>query len=571
MSWNDPSGLRKAAAKQFVDAFLEGDQGAVVDFDSSAIIKVHLTKDKDKIKTAIDTIDSYGGTNIDSAVNNSIDELTSSSSSPTSKKIVILLTDGVGDYNFSTTQRAIDNEIQVNTVSLGYDTDSSLLQNIAGQTGGKFYQIAQSSDLLDAFKRIQDDTIGTIDTTDTDGDGIYDVVEKTGFRLSTGEIITTDPNNPDTDGDGISDGVELGSLVASYDYGYGNGDNSSYYDGTGYPNSFEYDDGDETYSPINIDIAGLLKSSPSTWLQGKVIDALKELGIDTSAFLNNTLNTIITEFGLEYITKEDLNNVLLGIITSIDDNIYFGISQKIANLINGFKPPEDDHYYMMAKFIADTIFATAFLKVAGATAIEAARALVTAVDAGALGLITSETGVGFAAFETVAGVEVIEAAGTLVVSAVADLFATRATSNAYKSSVKYSKTTPPKLTPSKILRNNLKKSGIKPPKFFNAAHHIIPEGVKTGEIGKVAERARQILEKCGIDINGAENGVFLPGENGIAAAGNATVHQGMHSGNYIKEVTRRLEQVNPTNYEDCKAVLKIIKQDLLNGKLKLNN
>lgn len=193
MDWNDPDGLRKVAAKQFIDAFLPEDQGAVVDFDGLANVLIHLTKNKNDIKTAIGTIDSSGSTNINAAINTGIDELLSSNAKEENQKKIILLTDGEGDYYSSTTQRAIDNEIKVYTVGLGSDVDEVLLETIASATEGKYYQIASSEDLLDAFKRVQDDTIGEGDTTDTDGDGLTDIIETTGFRVFTGEIIKTDP------------------------------------------------------------------------------------------------------------------------------------------------------------------------------------------------------------------------------------------------------------------------------------------------------------------------------------------------------------------------------------------
>lgn len=213
MGWNDPDDLRKTAAKQFVNAFLSGDQGSVVDFDDSAIIKIHLTKNKEDIKAAIDTIDSSGETNIDIAVNTGINELLSLNAITDNSKIIVLLTDGQGTYSSTTTKRAQDNNVKVYTVGLSSGVDETLLGNIANDTGGKYYQIASSEDLLDAFKRVQDDTIGNTDTTDTDGDGLYDVMETTGFRAMTGEIITTDPYKADTDGDGLSDKEEIGKLT----------------------------------------------------------------------------------------------------------------------------------------------------------------------------------------------------------------------------------------------------------------------------------------------------------------------------------------------------------------------
>ena len=213
MSGNDPSGLRKEAAKQFVDAFYSEDQGAVVDFDSYAYIKVHLTQDRDAIKSAIDTINSSGGTNIDKAVNTSIDELLSSYANEENKKIIILLTDGSGTYYNNTTQRAIDNDITIYTVGLGYGVNSSLLDSIATSTGGQFYQAAESDELRDIFFGIEDETIGDgeIDTTDTDGDGLYDTYEIVGMKTPYG-IVYSDPLLKDSDGDGLDDGEEMGSF-----------------------------------------------------------------------------------------------------------------------------------------------------------------------------------------------------------------------------------------------------------------------------------------------------------------------------------------------------------------------
>ncbi|ALC04872.1 hypothetical protein CDES_02050 [Corynebacterium deserti GIMN1.010] len=48
------------------------------------------------------------------------------------------------------------------------------------------------------------------ETLDSDGDGIPDVVEFTGWKVSSGKIYRTDPNNADTDSDGLSDGEEAG-------------------------------------------------------------------------------------------------------------------------------------------------------------------------------------------------------------------------------------------------------------------------------------------------------------------------------------------------------------------------
>ncbi|MEJ9232993.1 DUF3289 family protein [Peribacillus butanolivorans] len=49
----------------------------------------------------------------------------------------------------------------------------------------------------------------TIDTTDSDGDGLYDIYETKGMKTPYG-IIYSDPNKKDSDGDGLTDGEEMG-------------------------------------------------------------------------------------------------------------------------------------------------------------------------------------------------------------------------------------------------------------------------------------------------------------------------------------------------------------------------
>lgn len=71
---------------------------------------------------------------------------------------------------------------------------------------------------------------------------------------------------------------------------------------------------------------------------------------------------------------------------------------------------------------------------------------------------------------------------------------------------------------SEILRDNLKKAGYTEPDYKNAAHHMVPA------TAEVAGEARIILRNCGIDINDAANGVFLPTETGH---GTAAVHRGI--------------------------------------------
>ncbi|KSV60058.1 hypothetical protein ASU35_17515 [Acetivibrio ethanolgignens] len=214
MSSNDPSGIRKDAAKLFVSKLREKDEAAVVDFDSSAILLSELTSDKNVLNNAIDKVDSSGGTNIGAGISLSLNQI---SNEQNSAKYIILLTDGDGSYDNSLTQKAIDSGVVIYTIGLGNSVNISLLESIAKKTGGKYYHATTASDLTNIFKETAGETIDY--EKDTDGDGIKDYYEKliasgklTGFN---GKKYYTDMYKSDTDGDGIEDGKEM-KVITSY-------------------------------------------------------------------------------------------------------------------------------------------------------------------------------------------------------------------------------------------------------------------------------------------------------------------------------------------------------------------
>ncbi len=205
MSWNDPQGLRRTAAKRFVDGLIDGDRAGVVDFDSWGYLAQPLTTDFALAKAAIDAIDDSGGTNIAAGVDLANQELITRGSADRFK-VQILLTDGEGYYDPSLTQQAVDNDITIFTIGLGSYVDAGLLGGIASATGGRYFPVATAEDLPDVFDRIGGD-IG--EGQDLDEDGLDDRHELTGIVLGTGITVYTDPRDPDTDGDGLLDGDEV--------------------------------------------------------------------------------------------------------------------------------------------------------------------------------------------------------------------------------------------------------------------------------------------------------------------------------------------------------------------------
>ncbi|HEY0215833.1 MAG TPA: VWA domain-containing protein [Cellulomonas sp.] len=135
MGWNDPAGQRRTAASSFVDALIEGDLAAVVDFDSRAAVLQQLTGDRDAVKAAIAGIDSRGGTSITAAMDASLAELDARAVAA-HQRTVVLLTDGVGGYDPALTARAVASGTTVYTIGLGSGTDQVLLEEIATATGG---------------------------------------------------------------------------------------------------------------------------------------------------------------------------------------------------------------------------------------------------------------------------------------------------------------------------------------------------------------------------------------------------------------------------------------------------
>lgn len=86
--------------------------------------------------------------------------------------------------------------------------NNSILNKIASETGGEYYEAKKADELLGIYAEFGfgDD----FDKTDTDGDGLYDAVEVAGIRLQNGDVLYgCDPSNPDTDDDGLKDGEEI--------------------------------------------------------------------------------------------------------------------------------------------------------------------------------------------------------------------------------------------------------------------------------------------------------------------------------------------------------------------------
>ncbi len=107
---------------------------------------------------------------------------------------------------------------------------------------------------------------------------------------------------------------------------------------------------------------------------------------------------------------------------------------------------------------------------------------------------------------------------------------------------------------SKVLRKNLIEAGIEVPGYKNAAHHIV-----AGSADR-AKEARAILQKYGVDINDASNGVFLPTVKDVA---DSAYHPSLHTDAYYRKVTDLLSGANSKG--DVLDILDDISEQLIDG------
>ncbi|TLM75326.1 VWA domain-containing protein [Pseudarthrobacter sp. NamB4] len=272
MAWNDPQGLRKDAAKNFVDALLPEDRAAIIDFDSFARVLQPLTTNKDAVKSAIDRIDDVGGTSISAGVS-AANNVLANNSDANRGRVMILLTDGDGTWNNFYLTQAKQNLITIYTIGLGSAVNSGLLNTIATETGGKYHQVDNAAELPEVFRRISNDTGGDEGVmSDSDKDGLNDCVEVQGaYSPGTGLRYVSDPFDADTDGDGLADGQEVLTLgngvgipTASDTFQVLSDPSNADTDGDGFPDPAEVDEGTSAWR-ADSDGDGLSDSDELSW------------------------------------------------------------------------------------------------------------------------------------------------------------------------------------------------------------------------------------------------------------------------------------------------------------------
>ncbi|HPY84047.1 MAG TPA: VWA domain-containing protein [Ruminococcus flavefaciens] len=227
MDWNDEDNLRNKLTTQFVEKLSEDtDKGSIVSFIADAKVVAKLTNNKAALKNAVDSIVNDSGYNSNSGTNGSagiytgIQELKGDASG--NSRYIFFMTDGEDNrysYEYSDLiNMANENEITIYTIGLG-DVDSSVLEKVANETGGKYYYAPSADELSEGYKKAEQETIDY--HTDSNDDGISDYYTKllcegklttgTGSGINAFKGLSYDDvqANDDYDGDHVKNGDEL--------------------------------------------------------------------------------------------------------------------------------------------------------------------------------------------------------------------------------------------------------------------------------------------------------------------------------------------------------------------------
>ncbi len=143
MGTNDGDGMRRAAAKVFIDNTQIGDKITVISFNAqayklAALRTIQSDADRIFLKAAVDQVGQIGGTNLNAALDLGFSELLSDTSS--NFKAAVLLTDGIqesgGPYNPQSHLQYQNKFWPLYTVGFG-EANMTLLEQIATDTNAK--------------------------------------------------------------------------------------------------------------------------------------------------------------------------------------------------------------------------------------------------------------------------------------------------------------------------------------------------------------------------------------------------------------------------------------------------
>lgn len=160
--------LAKEAGKTLIKLLpLDQSECAVTSFDNLNYLNQDFTYSPGKLNSAIDSLHARGGTNYNSGFSSPFAGALNIAKGGQNKKIVIFLTDGLGEGNKDRIiSMANQHDITVYPVTVKMKTPP-ILKEIAGQTGGKYYEnVGSAEEAQNIYKEIlytsQSTSFGTL-------------------------------------------------------------------------------------------------------------------------------------------------------------------------------------------------------------------------------------------------------------------------------------------------------------------------------------------------------------------------------------------------------------------------
>ncbi|MCX6774305.1 MAG: VWA domain-containing protein [Candidatus Micrarchaeota archaeon] len=150
----------KTSSKIFLDISGSSTYAGLVSFSTSSTldkqIAVMSPTNLQALKNSVDAITPSGSTCLECGLERAADELTSARGRPSANKIIILLTDGVGNVGDSIAGAVYcrDRNVTVYTIGFGNDVDEVELTNIALLTYGDYYFAPNAETLTEIFRNI---------------------------------------------------------------------------------------------------------------------------------------------------------------------------------------------------------------------------------------------------------------------------------------------------------------------------------------------------------------------------------------------------------------------------------
>lgn len=212
----------KSSAKNFVDILAGNTQNNIglASYNNTGTLDNSLTTNSTVVKTKIDLLVGSGYTCIECGINKAKQALAAATN--TNKKAVILLTDGLPNYvdgNSREVSQSVGETAALNaakstpntvfyTIGLGSDVNGAFLQEIATQTGGKYYYSPTTDQLNSIYTEISQvlgkGSISGFVFNDVNNNGVFDSNEAklSGWTMQLYSGTSTTPQTVTTNASG---------------------------------------------------------------------------------------------------------------------------------------------------------------------------------------------------------------------------------------------------------------------------------------------------------------------------------------------------------------------------------